>query len=166
MEKNNIATVAKTYWFTVSKFYNGPNFFDDYLTNEDKRFQTGLGLTLGDDFWLNYADAYEKAKLLGDMILRAKVVNKRSVLGIYHIWKDFEALKRFESRVDPELFLSTLSPNLHITQFKCAINTTRKNKIFNLICDCEKKLLQVVREDHRYSGMTIGDPLKYPTITV
>lgn len=158
--------MAKDYWYTVTRFCKDEAYFRDYITNEDKRFQTGPGAGLGEDFWKAYAGAYNRAKTLGDMIIRAKVINQRSILSIYHIWKDREALDRFENTVNPELFLKTLTPEFEISQFQCAIDEERKNKIFQLIVTQNKKILQVVREDHRQSGMTIGDPLKYPTLFV
>lgn len=153
--------MAKVYWLTINVIAKD-NYFNDYLTNPAKRFQTGPGKMLGDAYWKLYEDAYMFARDNGHLILRAKVINSKDILKIYQIWKNKDVREIFESKVDPKYFTSHL-PDFITYQYP--IVEKQKNKIFNLVLKSEKVILQTVREDHRVPGMIIGDPLKLDVIT-
>ena len=147
--------MAKVYWLTINVIAKD-NYFNDYLTNPAKRFQTGTGKALGKDYWKMYEQAYLYAKHQGHIILRAKVINKRNVLKIYQIWDSKDVREQWEQKVDPKYFTATVP----LITYQYPVNEKQKNKIFDLVLKSNKVILQAVRQDHRTPGMTIGDPLK------
>jgi hypothetical protein len=149
--------MAKIYWVTLSKIKQD-NYFHDYLTNLDKRFQTGLGSNLGEAYWKKYGVAYKSARDNGELLLRAKIINNKNCLKIYQIWENKEARIKFEKAVDPDFFQKSVP--VPIITYQYGISLSRKNKIVNLIINSEKVIIQALREDHRLPGIIIGDPLK------
>lgn len=149
--------MAKIYWVSLSKIKQD-DYFADYLTNPQKRFQTGPGSGLGQDYWNRYGIAYKKARDCGDLLLRAKVINNKNCLKIYQIWENRQARIDFENAVDPELFISIVK--LPMITYQFPVSLERKNLLVNLITKSKKVIIQALREDHRQPGMIIGDPLK------
>lgn len=149
--------MAKIYWVSLSKIKQG-NFFNDYLTNPQKRFQTDLGSSLGDDYWKKYGIAYKNARDNGKLILRAKVINNNNCLKIYQIWNSRQDRIEFEDAVDPDFFIKTVK--MPIATYQYGISENQKNKLIELIIKSNKVIIQALREDYRKPGMIIGDPLK------
>ena len=147
--------MAKVYWLTINVIAKD-DYFKDYLTNPEKRFQTGTGKALGEDYWKMYEKAYLYAKFNGHIVLRAKVINKKNVLKIYQIWDSKDVREQWEQKVDPKYFTATVP----LITYQYPINEKRKNKIFDLVLKSDKVILQAVRDDHRTSQMIVGDPLK------
>lgn len=149
--------MAKIYWVSLSKIKQD-DYFEDYLINPKKRFQTGPGSGLGQDYWNRYGIAYKGARDCGDLLLRAKVINKKNCLKIYQIWETRQARIDFENAVDPELFIKVVK--LPIKTYQFPISAKRKDLLVKLITSHSKVIIQALREDHRQPGMIIGDPLK------
>lgn len=149
--------MAKVYWLSVSKIKQD-DYFADYLTNPKKRFQTGPGSGLGQDYWDAYGIAYKSARDAGDLLLRAKVISRNDCLKIYQIWDSREARIKFEKAVDPEYFLKIV--NMPILTYQFPVSQDRKDLLVRLITQSNKVIIQALREDHRLPGMIIGDPLK------
>lgn len=149
--------MAKFYWLSISKIKKD-DYFKDYLINPNKRFQTGPGSGLGQEYWNTYGIAYRSAKDSGELLLRAKIVNKNNCLKIYQIWDSKEARKKFENAVNPEFFLNVVKMPIKTYQYN--INELQKNHLLTLITNSKKVIIQVLREDHRQPGLIIGDPLK------
>lgn len=147
--------MATVYWLTINVISKG-SYFNDYLTNPNKRFQTGPGKDLGKDYWKMYEEAYLYAKNNGHIILRAKVINEKNILKIYQIWANKKVREQWENIVDPKYFTNTVP----LVTYQYPLSVKRKNKLFGLILTRKKVILQAVREDHRKPGMIIGDPLK------
>ena len=78
-----MSTLAKNYWVSISKTIN-PGFYNDYITNPDKRLTTLSKLDYS--FWQKYNSAYNYMRESGKLIIRAKVVNSDSV-EIYQIYE-------------------------------------------------------------------------------
>ena len=152
--------MATVYWLTINVI-SRDNYYNDYLSNPAKRFQTGPGKMLGDSYWKLYEDAYMFARDNGHLILRAKVINSKDILKIYQIWKNKDVREIFESKVDPKYFTTHL-PDFITYQYP--LNPKRSHKIFQLILNSPKHILQTVREDHQTPGMIIGDPLKFDNL--
>jgi hypothetical protein len=144
------------YWLTTFETEYG-KFFEDYLTNNQKRFQTFLD---SNDFWKNYVSAYEWAKENGYLILRAKIVEGHKFT-LCQIWKDQSCREEFDKRVDEDYFLQNFK--FEYTRSSKAITQIEKNTIVENIMN-SNSILQYVHSDHRLSGMCIGDPLKNDTI--
>jgi hypothetical protein len=140
------------YWLTTFETeYN--EFFEDYLTNKQKRFQTFLDST---DFWKDYVAAYQWAKENGYLIVRAKII-KGQKFTLCQIWKDRYCREEFDKKVNEDYFLQNFK--FEYIRSGRAITKLEKDSIVEDIMN-SNSILQYVHEDHRLSGMIIGDPLK------
>lgn len=146
----------KEYFLTTFETEHG-NFFEDYLSNQEKRFQTFLN---NSNFWREYIKAYENAKLTGDLILRAKVIDGKKFT-LYQIWRDETARRNFDNNVDEDYFMYNFK--FPYTRQNYIISEKEKISLIEEIMS-SNSILQWVSIDHRVPGMCIGDPLKNDTI--
>jgi|TARA_B110000238_G_C15962540_1_gene368084 hypothetical protein len=154
MEEDNMSTVAKNYWVSISKTVN-LGFYNDYITNPDKRL-TSLS-ELDSNFWQPYNSAYKYMRDSGKLIIRAKVVNSDSV-EIYQIYETKQDRLEFLSMFDPAVFHKDAKIKVIETEYE--ITELEKDQLIEKIISSENVLLQWVKENHRKPGMEIGDPLK------
>jgi len=149
----------KEYWLTTFETEHG-DFFQDYLTNKSKRFQS---LLPDENFWKNYGTAYRHARDTGKLIIRAKVIDGNKFT-LYQIWDSKAARQEFDSKVDETYFLSNFDKPY--TRKEQTLSEQEKAELFEYILS-SNVILQVVRNDHRRPGMTVGDPMKNdPVISV
>jgi len=142
----------KEYYLTTFETKYG-DFFQDYLTNKQKRFQTFLQ---GEDFWKTYVSTYKWAKEQGILLLRAKVIEGNEFT-LFQIWESEQSRKEFDSKVDEDYFLENFK--FEYTRSNKTINEKQKLELIKQIMS-SNSILQWVHPDHRVTGMTIGDPLK------
>jgi hypothetical protein len=140
------------YWLTTFETEYG-EFFEDYLTNRQKRFQTFLDST---DFWKDYVAAYHWAKENGYLILRAKII-KGQKFTLCQIWKDQYCREEFDKKVNEDYFLQNFK--FEYIRSGRVITKLEKDIIVEDIMN-STSILQYVHKDHRLPGMIIGDPLK------
>lgn len=149
-----MSTLAKNYWVSISKTIN-PGFYNDYITNPDKRLTTLSKLDYS--FWQKYNSAYNYMRESGKLIIRAKVVNSDSV-EIYQIYETKQDRLEFLSMFDPSVFHKDSKIVIEETEYE--LNELEKDQLIEKIVSSNSVLLQWVKENHRKPGMTIGDPLK------
>lgn len=142
----------KEYWLTTFETEHG-DFFQDYLTNRSKRFQS---LLTDKQFWEDYGRAYKHARDTGKLIIRAKVIEDNKFT-LYQIWESEQDRREFDSKVDENYFLDNFK--YPFTRNERSITAQEKDALWNKI-KSSKVILQVVREDHRETGMFVGDPMK------
>lgn len=140
------------YWLTTFETEYG-EFFEDYLTNKQKRFQTFLD---SNNFWKDYVSAYQWAKENEYLILRAKIIEGQKFT-LCQIWKDQSCREEFDNRVDEDYFLQNFK--FKYTRSSRVITQAEKNTIVEHIMK-SSSILQYVHVDHQLPGMTIGDLLK------
>lgn len=154
MEKDHFTAVAKTYWVSVSTTTN-QGFYDDYITNPNKRLT--LVSKLDASFWQEYNSAYVYMRDSGKLILRAKIVSTNGV-EIYQIYETKQDRLDFLSMFDAELFHT--SAKIAVNEIEYEITELQKDQLIEQIINSKNVLLQWVKENHRKPGMVIGDPLK------
>lgn len=142
----------KNYWLTIFETEYG-DFFNDYLTNKEKRFQSIL---TDENFWHDYGIAYKNARDTGKLIIRAKVIEDNKFT-LYQIWESQEDRKEFDSKINEEYFLSNF--NYPYNRSESSISESVKDVLWEKIKN-SNAILQAVREDHQEPGMIVGDPLK------
>lgn len=144
------------YWLSETQF-SDPE-LHDYLTNVDKRFQTGIAKDLGKEWWDNYVQVYRDMRSKGHILIRAKVMDT-GVLRIIQVWKCRESRQEFQDRINADLFDKILADK-EIIRIEREISEHEKDDIVDWICEQEQKIIQFVREDQQRKGMIIGDALK------
>lgn len=156
MEENNSSTLAKNYWLETSRFYK-PGYYSDYVTNKEKRLQTGDAKDAGEEFWKIYVAAYREIRESGKLILRAKVASDDEVL-LYQIYESKQDRIDFMKKIPAEMFHDNIK--VDVTESGKEITEIEKNELLDYIFKSEKLIIQHLREDHYRKGIVIGDPLK------
>jgi hypothetical protein len=160
MEENNSSALAKTYWLEISRFQK-PGYYSDYITNKEKRLQTGDAKDAGEEFWKIYVDAYREIRESGKLIIRAKVASNDEVL-LYQIYESQQDRIDFMKKIPAEMFHSNIKVDL--VEESREISEIEKEELIDNIAITENSLIQYIRPDHYRSGIVIGDPLKSDNI--
>jgi hypothetical protein len=161
VEKNNSSAMAKNYWLELSRFYK-PGYYSDYITNKEKRLQTGDARDAGEEFWKIYVDAYREIRESGKLILRAKVVANDDEVVLYQIYESQQDRLDFMSKIPREMFHSNIK--VDVVEESREISAAEKDDIIDQIIAEDKVIIQHLRPDHYRRGIVIGDPLKSDNI--
>lgn len=149
--------MAKNCWL-VSTVFAKENFYDDYATNKDKRFQSGQCPDI-ETFWAAYLENYGKIRDNGELIIRAKLINSDNItlIQIYASEKSrLSALKDVPSTMFHDAVESVISEESR------EISVAEAEQIIQHIANRDNRIIQDLRPDfwHAAKGCTIGDPLK------
>lgn len=156
MEENNSSTMAENYWLTTTKVTK-PGFFSDYFTNPDKRFTTGIAANVGEEFWKQYAVAYNRIKSSGGLIYRIKVITDDSI-SIQQIYASKKYRIDFINSIDSDKFYDKI--NFTVEEIEKDITQEDKDAFIKNTAYLDNVLVQFLRNDHLLPNLIIGDPLK------
>lgn len=154
------------YYVTTMKSTQGPdgdqNFFSDYISNPNKRYQDWSAPLLPESFWLNYDAVYVYYRDNNKIIFRSKHVDSNNDMFVTHVWESQAVREQFLIDVDHAKFETNKSFNVDRNDYE-ASNSEIKSLIDNVI-NSGNYVIQVCLPEFQRSGMVIGDPLKGDTL--
>jgi hypothetical protein len=153
--------MSKKFYKTILTLENG-DFFEDYKTNNEKRF-VSLTQNKGidkEDFWGDlYYKNYKMCKDENKILVKAKnVVDKKVV--ITQVWDGRKSHDEFQHNINSYRFYDALYNDI---DFKFYAEFITEHEIYELVkqLNQEQAILQFVNDKYIFPGMVIGDPLKH-----
>lgn len=137
---------------------------EDYFKNSEMR----LTALTKDLLPPHYYESFFKTcvDMFSHVLFRAKVSNLiPSAISIITVWDHEDTYREFYQRVEGEMWFSALAKSE--IQFEFSKTSVSRSQILTIIDQCfhlDPKVLHVVANEYRRSGMIIGDPFKGDTL--
>ena len=139
-----------------------PNFFSDYITNPNKRYQDWSALALPADFWTNYSAVYLNYRDNNKIIFRSKHVDANNDMFVIQVWESQAVREQFLIDVDHATFEANKSFSVERNDYE-ATSAEIETLIDDVIASGDY-IIQICLPEFQRSGMVIGDPLKGDTL--
>lgn len=135
-----------------------PNFYSDYITNPNKRYQDWSAPVLPENFWLNYDSVYLNYRDNNKIIFRSKHVDANNDMFVTQVWESQAVREQFLIDVNNDLFEE--NKNFNITRNDYLAETAEVESAIDDVIASNNYIIQVCLPEFQRPGMVIGDPLK------